>query len=122
MQRYINAIFALLVTGVLVVGIYFVGYQDAGSPKAKQSQLAAPALDPAMSGGAGAGIGIGVLLSLICLVVFPRFRMMLLGPVGEPIDGIVETFQRPIRIVLRLGMFLAFVSLIAGKLGSMFLQ
>jgi hypothetical protein len=117
MQRYINAIFAILVGVVFVVGIYLIDYQGGGAPKDKQSQLA----DSAMSGGAGAGIGIGVLLSLICLVVFPRFRMIVIGPIGAPTDGYVVPFLRPIRIVIRLGMFLAFISIIAGKLGSMLL-
>jgi hypothetical protein len=38
-QRYINAIFAILVGAVFVVGIYLIRYEDAGAPKAKQSQL-----------------------------------------------------------------------------------
>jgi hypothetical protein len=121
MQRYINAIFALLVGAVFVVGIYLVRYPDAGVPKARQPQLADPGLDPAISGGAGVGIGIGILLSLICLVVFPRFWIALIGPVGKPADGIVKTLLRLIGFVFRLGMFLAFVSVVAGKLGSMFL-
>ena len=118
MQRYLNAAFAALMIAVFAFGIYAVKHDDPRT--AKNGSGGVNSLDSAAAaGGPVLGMGIALLLATICLVVFPRFRMLVIGPPSAPVDGPGELFRRLIRVLNGLVIFLTFVLIVGGKLGSM---